>query len=164
MNYSTPPTTGPNLKKTMGRESKPWRIPRCIFPTRLMEHVTYACMSFPVDILGKAFSASFRFSRNDANCQGSHRAIIKSLGHPGGSNLGGNSRYSAFFLFRFAIGGEEQGMILEFGWASTNFFKADRQQRYATGTSISSSCFQHCRRMSGWCQLAPCSRSAQASH
>ena len=35
-------------------------------------------MSFPVDILGKAFSGSFRFSRNDANCK-DH--IEQSLNH-----------------------------------------------------------------------------------
>ena len=29
--------------------------------------VRVRCMSFPVDILGKAFSGSFRFSRNDTN-------------------------------------------------------------------------------------------------
>jgi hypothetical protein len=39
-----------------------------------------------------------------------------------------------------------------------NLRQADRQQHYATGTFIYC-CFQHCRRISGWCQLARSSAS-----
>ena len=82
----------------------------------------YACTSFPIDILGKAFSASFRFSRNDANCQGSHRPIIKSLGHPGGSTLGGNSIYSVFFYFGLQLQLWEKNRYDPRVWMGVNNF------------------------------------------
>jgi hypothetical protein len=50
-----------------------------------MGHVRICCMSFPVDILGKAFSGSFRFSRNDANCQDHIEQSLNHWGHPSGS-------------------------------------------------------------------------------
>lgn len=70
-------------------------------------YVYICCMSFPVDILGKAFSGSFRFSRNDANSKDHIEQSLNHWGHPSGS-ISEAIAYSAFFLFRFAIGGEEQ--------------------------------------------------------
>ncbi len=61
-------------------------------------------MSFPVDILGKVFSGSFRFLRNDAKLRGDHiEAIIRSLGHPSGSISEAivDTRLSFYFVLQF---------------------------------------------------------------
>jgi hypothetical protein len=50
-----------------------------------MGRVRICCMSFPVDILGKAFSRSFRFSRNDANSKDHIEQSLNHWGHPSGS-------------------------------------------------------------------------------
>jgi hypothetical protein len=68
----------------MGRESNLGKS-RSIFSTRWMGRVRICCMSFPVDILGKAFSRSFRFSRNDANSKDHIEQSLNHWGHPSGS-------------------------------------------------------------------------------
>jgi len=119
-------------------------------------------MSFPVDILGRRPLVRSA-SRAMMQMQGSHRAIIKSLGHPSGFNLGGNSREpGVLFISRFAIGRRRTayGPRVWMG-VNKNSRQADRQHYATPLTRSSAGCFQHHRRKSGCtkCQLARSSAS-----
>jgi hypothetical protein len=128
------PTTGPNLKKTMGRKSKPGES-RTIFRTRWMGHVPICCMSFPVDILGKAFFGSFRFSRNDANCKGHIEQSLNHWGHPSGSisEAIADARRSFYLVLQLEKKSYDPRVWMR---VKQNLRQTDRHQHYATGTSI----------------------------
>ena len=100
--------------------------PEVFFPTRWMGHVRMCCMSFPVDILGKAFSGSFRFSRNDANCKDHIEQSLNHWGHPSGSISGAiaDARHSFYFVLQL----EEKNSYDPRVWMGVKQnFKADRQ-------------------------------------